>query len=134
MPNLQYVINIDRNTAHQSPHDNGYQYLPPTTAVAITLLEQRMPRPPQLKIGTGWIQIVVMGEVDVVAGFRGYAPILPVKVERTGLEHILYISATSLTAQLEPLRLANGGHFKNLRFSIRKESEDRMSAYELTTD
>ena len=75
-----------------------------------------------------------MGEVDVVASFRGYAPVLPVKVDRTGLLHILYISATSLTAQLEPLRIANGGHFKSLRFSIRKESEDRMSGYELKTD
>ncbi len=93
-----------------------------------------MTLPPQLKVGIGWVTITVTGPVDVMAGFKGYAPIVPVKVDKTGLEYILYISAKSLTEQLEPLRKHNGDQFTGLKFSIRKESKDRMAKYELKTD
>ncbi len=93
-----------------------------------------MPLPPQLRVGTGWIPITVTGPVDVIAGFRGYAPILTVKVDMTGLDYILYISAQSLTVQLESLRKQNGGNFIGLKFSIRKESDERLAKYELSTD
>jgi len=93
-----------------------------------------MPLPPQLKVGIGWIPITVTGTVDVIAGFRGYAPILTVKVDKSGLDYILFISAKSLTEQLEPLRKKNGDKFIGLKFSIRKESDDKMAKYELKTD
>ncbi len=93
-----------------------------------------MPLPPQLRVGTGWIPITVTGPVDVIAGFRGYAPILMVKADITGLDFILYISAKSLTEQIEPLRKRNGDKFIGLKFSIRKESDERLARYELKVD
>ena len=92
-----------------------------------------MPQLPQLRVGTDWITITVIGPVDVIASF-GYAPVLPVRNEATGQDYILYISAKSLSEQLEPLRTKNGGAFKGLRFSIRKESENQMAKYELKSD
>ena len=88
----------------------------------------------QLRVGTDWIAITVTGPVDVIATLNGYAPVLPVRKEATGQDYILYISAKSLTEQLEPLRTKNGMEFIGLKFSIRKESEDRMARYELNAD
>ncbi len=48
-----------------------------------------MPLPPQLKNGTGCVQFIVTGPVDVIAGFEGYAPILTVKV--VGTEENLHV-------------------------------------------
>ena len=88
----------------------------------------------QLRVGTDWIAISVTGPVDVIATLHGYAPVLPVRKENMGQEYILYISAKSLSEQLEPLRQNNGGGFPGLKFSIRKESEDQMAKYQLQTD
>ena len=88
----------------------------------------------QLRVGTDWIAITVTGPVDVIATLHGYAPVLPVRKENMGQEYILYISAKSLSEQLEPLRQNNGGGFQGLKFSIRKESEDQMAKYQLQTD
>lgn len=93
-----------------------------------------MPQPPQLRVGTDWIAIIVTGPVDVNATLNGYAPVLPVRKTTTGQDYILYISAKSLTEQLEPLRKNNGDQFTGLKFSIRKESEDKMAKYELKAD
>ena len=93
-----------------------------------------MPQLPQLKVGTDWVTITVTGPVDVIANLNGYAPVLPVRKEATQQEYILYISAKSLTEQLEPLRKNNGDQFTGLKFSIRKESENQMAKYELKTD
>jgi len=93
-----------------------------------------MTRLPQLLVGTVWITITVTGPVDVIANLKGYAPVLPVRKEATQQEYILYISAKSLTEQLEPLRKKNGMEFIGLKFSIRKESGDQMAKYELKTD
>ena len=35
--------------------------------------------PPPLKVGTGWIELEIISEPDVVLTFKGYAPILQVK-------------------------------------------------------
>ncbi len=48
-----------------------------------------MPLPPQLRVGTGCVQFIVTGPVDVIAGFEGYAPILTVKV--VGTEENLHV-------------------------------------------
>lgn len=71
------------------------------------------------------------GPVDVVPTFKGYAPVLPVKVDLTGLEYVLYISSKSLTDALEPLRAANKGSFAGLKFSVRKSSDDQFAGYEV---
>ena len=64
---------------------------------------------PALKVSTGWIELEIISEPDVVLGFRGYTPILRVRKSRTSVEYILYISAKSLAEPLEELRKKNGG-------------------------
>ena len=86
---------------------------------------------PSLNVGTGWIELEIVSEPDVVLGFRGYAPILRVRKSRTGVEYMLYISAKSLAEPLEELRKNNVGTFKGTRFRIRKESMEKMSKYEI---
>lgn len=86
---------------------------------------------PQLKVSTGWIDILITGEPNVVPTFRGYAPVIPVQVKRTELNYILYISAKSIMESLEPLRKDNGGLFSNLEISVRKRGDDQMSPYEI---
>ena len=94
-----------------------------------------MPQPPQLRVRADWITITVTGTVEVITSSSyGYAPVLPVRNEATGQDYILYIAAKSIMEHLEPLRKNNGGEFKGLRFSIRKESENQMAKYELKTD
>ena len=94
-----------------------------------------MPQPPQLKVGTDWITITVTGTVEVITSSSyGYAPVLPVRNEATGQDYILYIATKSIMEHLEPLRINNGGGFRGLRFSIRKESANPMAKYELKTD
>ena len=47
------------------------------------------------------------------------------------IPRLLIISAKSLAVPLEEMRIDNGGQFKGLKFSVRKASEDKKSAYEL---
>ena len=82
-----------------------------------------------LKVNTGWINIEIVSESDAQLTFKGYAPIIKVKVEKSGLVKMLYISAKSLAEKLEPLRQDNKGRFTGLRLKIRKESEDRFASY-----
>ena len=83
---------------------------------------------PALHVGTGWIDVEVIGEPTVKITFRGYAPIMPVRVSQTGLDYILYISSKSIGEELQPLRERNG-EFRRLKFRIRKESEDKFAKY-----
>ena len=86
---------------------------------------------PSLKVSTGWIELEIISEPDVVLGFRGYTPILRVRKSRTSVEYILYISAKSLAEPLEELREKSGGIFTGIQLRIRKESMDRTSKYEI---
>ena len=86
---------------------------------------------PSLKVGTGWIELEIVSEPDVVLSYRGYAPTLRVRNSRTSLEYLLYISARSLAEPLETLRKNNAGIFKGIRFRIRKESMEQMAKYEI---
>jgi|TARA_B100002003_G_C14142061_1_gene549097 hypothetical protein len=89
---------------------------------------------PRVKVSTGWINLTVIGEPTVNRTFRGYAPVLPVRINSTGLDYILYISASSIAEGLEPLREANNGLFSGLQFSIRKTGEEKFASYEIRTD
>jgi len=89
-------------------------------------------RMPTLRVSTGWVGVTATGEPTIVVTYKGYAPVLPVRVDSTGLDYILYISSKSLTEALEPLRRKNKNVFTGLRFGIRKQSEDRFAPYELT--
>jgi hypothetical protein len=84
-----------------------------------------------LKVGTAWTELEVASEPDVVLTFRGYAPVLEVRVVQSGLIKHLYISAKSLSVELENLRRQNKGAFKGLRFRLRKESADQTAPYVL---
>ena len=82
-----------------------------------------------LKVGTDWIGIEVVSEPTVLLTFRGYAPVLLVKVLKSGLKKHLYISAKSMAGPLEELRGRHGGNFTGLRLRLRKENDERMSKY-----
>jgi len=82
-----------------------------------------------LKPGTAWIEVEAVAEADVLLTFKGYAPILPVKVIKSGLVKHLFISAKSLSTALEEMRKKNKNQFVGLRFRLKKESEEKMSPY-----
>ena len=86
---------------------------------------------PTLRIGTTWIDVEVVEEPSVVLTYRGYAPVLTVLVEKSRLRKLLYISASSLARQLEPLRASNGGRFVGLALRLKKQSDEKTSAYVL---
>ena len=86
---------------------------------------------PPLKIGTGWVEIEVISDVDVTLTFKGYAPILCVRVTKTGLDYVLYITAKSLAQPLEELRQHHGGRFLGLRLRLRKQSSEQYAKYEV---
>ncbi len=89
--------------------------------------------PPPLKVGTGWIELEIISEPDVVLTFKGYAPILHVKKISNDLEYIFYISARSLGESLESLRKNNDGLFKDIQFRVRKTDATQMAPYEVET-
>jgi hypothetical protein len=82
-----------------------------------------------LKAGTGWIEVEVVSEPDVLLTFKGYAPILRVKVIKSGLVKHVFIGAKSFANSLEEMRKRNKGRFLGLRFRFKKESEETMSPY-----
>ena len=94
-------------------------------------MQQDEERLPKLDVRTGWIDVTITSEPFVVMTFKGYAPAVNVRVVRTGLDYLLYISAKSLAEGLEPMRKANEGHFKGLQFGIRKAAEDKFAKYEV---
>lgn len=87
--------------------------------------------PPQLKVSTGWIELEIISEPDVLLTFKGYAPILRVRQLNNKLEYILYISAKSLGDPLERLREDNAGIFKGIQFRVRKKDSTPMAPYEI---
>lgn len=86
---------------------------------------------PSLKIGTGWTEIEVTSEPDVTLTYKGYVPVLRVKVAKTGLDYLLYIGAKSLAEPLENLRAKNGGRFLGLKVQIKKQSIEQFAKYEV---
>ena len=86
---------------------------------------------PALKVGTGWIELEITSEPDVILTFRGYAPILHVEKISNNLKYIFYISASSLGQTLEELRQNNAGTFKGIQFRVRKKDATPMAPYEL---
>ena len=86
---------------------------------------------PPLKIGTGWVEIEILSEVDAKLTFKGYTPILRVVVTKTRLPYTLYIAPKSLAQPLEDLRRNHGGRFLGLRLRLRKQSSDQYAKYEV---
>ena len=87
--------------------------------------------PPSLKVSTGWIELEIISEPDVILTYRGYAPILQVRKISNDLEYIFYISAASLGPTLEGLRQNNADSFIGIQFRVRKKEATPMAPYEI---
>jgi hypothetical protein len=72
-----------------------------------------------------------VSEPYVKIGFRGYMPCVNVRVEKSGLDKILVISAKSLAEPLEELRLKNKNCFTGIKFDLCKADDSKMSLYVL---
>ncbi len=82
-----------------------------------------------LKVTTKPVTVTLEGEPIALYTFRGYAPAVNVKVDgETGIK-ALYISAKTLSDELVKMVEANGGKFSGIRFTVKKESEDKMAKY-----
>lgn len=81
------------------------------------------------KVGTEWEEMEITSEPYVVFTRRGYTPAVNVAIKDGKEEHRLYISAKSLSEQVEELRKSNGGNFIGLKFKLKKEAEDKFSPY-----
>ena len=84
-----------------------------------------------LKITTEWIDLEVLSEADVLLTYKGYAPILLVRVVGKKIPRVLYINAKSIATQLEEMRSDNKGNFTGLKFRIRKTGPEKTAVYEL---
>lgn len=84
--------------------------------------------PLRLRVGTAWTEIVIQSEVRVLYTRRGYAPV--VWALRGQLEHILFVSASSLSEPLEQLRQRRG-YLSGVRVRVRKTGEAPTSPYQL---
>ena len=82
-----------------------------------------------LKVGTAWVEVEVVSEVDVVMSYRGYAPVLLVRIIQSGVVKQLYISAKSIALPLEQFRAANDNRFQGLRLRLRKEGAETTAKY-----
>ena len=89
--------------------------------------------PPSLKVGTGWIELEIISEPDVVLTTFGYAPFLRVKDVTTDQKYRFYISAKSLAVPLEELTKANNDLFEGTQFHVRKENTEPKAPYKVNT-
>ena len=94
-------------------------------------MERNITEHAPLKVTTEWIDLEVLSEVDVLLTFKGYAPILLVRVLGKKIPRILYINAKSIATQLEEMRSDNRGNFTGLKFRIRKSGPEKTAVYEL---
>ena len=85
-----------------------------------------------LRVTTQWLAIEIMSEPRVLLSYRGYNPLLIVKVDEKRLIRSLFISAKSIAEPLEEMRLDNGGLFTGLRFNIRKTGPEKTALYEFS--
>ena len=84
-----------------------------------------------LRPTTNWVDLEVISEASVKITNFGYSPVVKIMESGRKIPRLLIISAKSLAVPLEEMRIDNGGQFKGLKFSVRKASEDKKSAYEL---
>jgi len=86
---------------------------------------------PLLKVGVLPSRLTIVSEPYVKLGFRGYMPCVNVRIEKSGLDKVLVISAKSLAEPLEGLRLGNNNSFVGLTFDLCKADDSKMSLYVL---
>jgi len=81
-----------------------------------------------MRFGVEEVALEIVSEPFVVNTFRGFAPVVNVKVEGEGTKS-MYISAKSLADSLTPMVEENGGKFTGLKLKIKKESADNRAPY-----
>lgn len=91
--------------------------------------EQASPRKLSLSFTVEPTTVKIMSEPYVILTARGYAPVVDAEVVGEPDSRIMYISAGSLSNQLEELRIQNEGKFKGITAKIRKESTDKFAKY-----
>jgi len=96
----------------------------------MTMLPQSLESLGNIKVGTADTRLEVIAGPYVRYSDWGYVPVLHVRVERSGLDYLLPISARSLAKQLQDL-LNSHQSFVGLRFDLRKTGEEKTSPYEL---
>jgi hypothetical protein len=84
---------------------------------------------PILKVTVDPVRVEVVAEPTVNMTRRGYAPVLVVVPLGSEERHYLYISARSISEEVEDRRKKNGGKFTGLRFMVKKASEERTAVY-----
>lgn len=82
-----------------------------------------------LMITTDAVVVMIVSEPRVVMTYRGYAPVVEVKVEGEDTKRLMYINSKSISTTLESLKNENGGKFTDIKIRIRKESNDKFAKY-----
>ena len=82
-----------------------------------------------IRFGVEELEVEIVSEPFVVNTFRGFAPVVDVKVEGEEGTKSMYISAKSLADALTPMVDENGGKFTGLKLKIKKESTDNRAPY-----
>jgi len=89
----------------------------------------------RFRAGTEFMTLEVTSEPYLAQTFKGYIAAVEVLEVATGVRlEFLIGGVKSLAEQLEPLRAANGGGFKGLRFKVKKASSDPFSPYVVHSD
>jgi hypothetical protein len=86
---------------------------------------------PSLKVGTGGTVVEITSDPHVIYTYKGYAPVVDVRVLDSGSERILFVSAQSLAAALEDIRLVEGT-LVGRRVKLAKESAEQFARYVVT--
>jgi hypothetical protein len=82
-----------------------------------------------LMISTEAVVVSIISEPRVVMTYRGYAPVVEVKVEGEDAPKLMYINSKSISTTLESLKNENRGKFSGIKIRIRKESNDKFAKY-----
>jgi len=82
-----------------------------------------------IRFGVDEVVVEIVSEPFVVNTYRGFAPVVDVKVEGEEGIKSMYISAKSLADSLTPAVDENGSKFTGLKLKIRKESADSRAPY-----
>lgn len=96
----------------------------------MTMLPSSLEGLGNLKVGTASTRLEVISGPYIRYSDWGYIPVLHVRVERSGVDYLLPISARSLAKQLQGFYDKNQS-FDGLRFDLRKTGEEKTSSYEI---
>ena len=83
----------------------------------------------RLEVTTEPVLIRIISDPYVVPTARGYQPVVDILALKVKKKFFIYIGSSSITKQLEALRVFNSDSLINLEFWIRKASDERMAPY-----